>query len=34
MCAHIVKKKITVANKKINNNTKKNDMNSTTKKTY
>ena len=33
MHAHIVNKKITVANKKINNNTKKNDVNSTTKKT-
>ena len=34
MHAHIVNKKITVANKKINNNTKKNDVNSTTKKSY
>ena len=32
MHAHIVNKKTTAANKKISNNTKKNDMNSTTKK--
>ena len=32
MHTHILNKKITAANKKINNNTKKNDMNSTTKK--
>ena len=31
MHTHILDKKITAANKKINNNTKKNDMNSTTK---
>ena len=32
MCIHNVNKKITAVNKKVNNSTKKNDMNSTTKK--